>query len=230
MADAAFRYYGSLYYEVERGLELVQVGVMALPATLTMVAAVTIAGYIIRRTGTYGWANRLGWAFTTMGFGLLLLLHRHSSVVQMIFITFFSGLGLGLDIPGLSMTIQRAIHPSNKAHATTMNFVMRSTGQCLGVAIGGAIFSNSVTSRLDKLQSLEKINVNQLYRFIDTWRSDDGKVGPVIDAVTESLRHVWIFGCILAGLIFVLMSPIRYKRLPDFPPEGAEQEKEGELS
>lgn len=188
-----------------------------------MVAAVTIAGYMIRIRGTYGWANRLGWAFTTLGFGLLILLHRHSSVVQIICITFFPGLGLGLDLPGLSMTIQRSIHPDNKAHAMTMSFLMRSTGQCLGVAIGGAIFSNSITSRLDKIPSFEKINVNQLYRFIDTWRSNDEKVGPVIEAVTESLRHVWIFGCILAGLVLLLMGPLRYKQLPDVPRKGAEQ-------
>ncbi|KAI0125437.1 major facilitator superfamily domain-containing protein [Xylariales sp. AK1849] len=210
-------YYGSLFYEVVRGFKPLAVGLMALPATLTMVPTVVIAGWIIRTRGTYGWVNRIGWASTAMGFGLLTLFHRHSSVAHMVIVSLLPGFGLGLSALGSSMTIQRAIHPEHKARATAMCFLVRSTGQCLGVAIGGALFSNSVTSRLEEVQGVGDISVNELYLIVDAWRADDEKVRPVLEAMADSLRCVWIFGCTIAGLMLLLMGPIRYKPLPDIP-------------
>ena len=52
------------------------------------------------------------------------------------------GIGMGLLLPGMALTIQVSAHPKESAIAAAMFIFSRHLGQTVGLAIGGDIFQN----------------------------------------------------------------------------------------
>ncbi|KAI4724778.1 putative efflux pump antibiotic resistance protein [Aureobasidium sp. EXF-10728] len=149
-----FTIYATLYYLVlwllaVKEMSEIMAGVCTLPLGLTVVPISGITGGIITRIGTYQWAIWSGWVLATLGIGVLIQLHPAISTVAYVFMFICAGIGLGLLMNSLSAAVQAISPTKDIAYASSMFAFMRSLGLCLGVSIGGTIFQNLLSRRLE---------------------------------------------------------------------------------
>jgi hypothetical protein len=224
------RIYLAFFYRYIMALPTVYVAIRALPETLTFVPTLLVVALIIRRSKKYRWANIAGWSMTTLGFGLLYLMKRDQLDAELVLINIVPGVGLGLLFAGLAPTIQAAVNPTFRAHATSMAILMRSAGQALGVAIGGTIFDCHFRPAMNRLK------LGDAYELVDRLTHDraalnglsEGTRVVVLDQLEFSVRPIWLFGCVLAAVMTIAMSTLHLPPLNDSSTnELAEQESSG---
>jgi EmrB/QacA subfamily drug resistance transporter len=96
------------------------------------------AGKIYLRT-SFRTTALIGGAIAVLGTALLLLLGRHSSVLQVGATCFVIGIGMGLIAPPTLVAAQSSVGWSERGVVTGANLFSRSLGSAVGVAIFGAI-------------------------------------------------------------------------------------------
>jgi MFS family permease len=203
-------YYMALYYSGIRGESPLATGFLFVPTILAVALVALAVGYLVKKTGDYRAPMLLSWILLTIGFGLLCLLDEHSPKWQMILINILIGMQFGK----LAMTIPVAVQAStpkvDHTYAAAMQRVLQSGGQCLGIAIGTATFSNQLKYALRSLGGDERIVAQSLTKIIDALRTkantyEEGARDMVLmEAVTRSLRAVWVVACIFAALMMVI--------------------------
>lgn len=205
-------YYLPLYYQSAKHFSPILSGVAVLPQTFTVAPSSVIVGLLITRTGRYLPFILTGWALTTFGMGLLVLLKTETTTVSWIFLNLVSGLGLGILYPAMSFAIQAASTDADLPFAAAMFSFFRALGQAIGVAVGGSVFQNSMRKKL-AASSLAILRNNA-----DAYSRDASSLIEVVKqlplfseervvlvhAYVDSLRTVWIVMCALAGLALVL--------------------------
>ncbi|KAJ5834969.1 major facilitator superfamily domain-containing protein [Penicillium robsamsonii] len=193
-------YYLPLYYEAVKGYSPILSGVALFPETFTVAPSAMAVGIISSKTGRYRWAIWLGWAFSTIGCGLICLIKVNTSVPGWVFLNLVAGLGLGFLFPSLGFAIQASSTNENLATAVAMFSFFRALGQALGVAIGGAIFQNRMYENLLKypeftsLASEYSSDSAGLVQIIKGMPNDVHKLH-LQEAYTDSLRIVWAVCC-----------------------------------
>ena len=168
------------------------------PASIAVGIAISVTGY-------YRWALWSGWVLTTLGMGLLYLQDVHTPTVSWIFLNLVPGLGTGILFAGMGIAIPAAADPVDMAHAVAFFSFFRAFGQGIGVAIGGAIFTNQMRQQLEKYPLLAPLAAK--------YSSDAAGLVPVIKAMeagpakeqliqgyADSLKIVWITMCGLAAI------------------------------
>jgi len=125
-------------------------GTGLLPFAMTVVPVSGITGPLISRLGSYRWAIWLGWSFSVLGPGLLIILQVDTPPAAWVVIFMCAGAGQGLLLIGHSVAIQAACRAKDAAYAVSMYSYMRSLGLCLGVIIGGTVFQNFLRMRLER--------------------------------------------------------------------------------
>ncbi|RYP15354.1 hypothetical protein DL765_005745 [Monosporascus sp. GIB2] len=107
-------------------------------------------------TGHYRWALWSGWALTTFGCGLLVLLNvpARTDVAAWMFLSAVSGLGIGLLFPSITLALQASVPQDKISMAATLVLFFRNFGQAVGVAIGGSILDNRVSVELQQLTTM----------------------------------------------------------------------------
>ena len=202
-------YYQPLYFEAVKGYSPVIAGVSLFPTTFTVAPMAVVTGFLVTKFSAYRWAIWTGWAFTTLGVGLLVLLDVDTKIQQWIFIDLVSGIGLGILFPGLQFQVQAATANKDMAFAVGMFVFFRSFGQALGVAIGGVIFQNEMVKNLQiyptyaaRASELAKDSAALVEIIKQT--GDGVRKLELMTAYTESLRMVYIVMCALAGVCLVV--------------------------
>ncbi|KAK4502278.1 hypothetical protein PRZ48_005703 [Zasmidium cellare] len=186
-----------LYFQATKGASQMQTGVDLLPGTLTVAPAAIVTGRAITALGTYRWGIWVGWAVTTLGFGLQILLDVHTSTVAWVFITLWTGIGNGLLYPSLIYAIQAAIPDADQAYGVSLYNFFRGLGQTIGVAVGGAIFQNSIKQEIEKYPSITghaqewSKDASGLVQIIRTL-PHDGAREDLVQCYANALRVVWI--------------------------------------
>lgn len=181
-------------------------GVGLFPHTFTVAPSSVIVGVLIAKTGKYRWSVWSGWILTTTGMGLMILLTRSTSTVEWIFLNLVGGTGIGMLYSGMSFSIQAAASNADLPFAAAMFSFFRAFGQMLGVAIGGAVFQNEMTKKLQAYPELAPMaktyssDASALVQFIKNMTaSEDVAKTHLIEAYVDSLRVLWIVMCAFAG-------------------------------
>ncbi|CAL5867238.1 uncharacterized protein PFLUO_LOCUS1453 [Penicillium psychrofluorescens] len=206
-------YYMPLYYEAVKEYSPILSGVALFPETFTVAPSGLVIGILITVTGHYRWAIWLGWAVSTAGLGLMVLIKTTTSIPGWILLNIVPGLGLGVLFPSLGYAVQASSTPENLSIAVAMFSFFRALGQAIGVAVGGVVFQNRMRSNLMKYTALAPM--------ADAYSKDAAGLVQVIkamadgatktnlkEAYTDSLRTVWIVCCGISGvaLLFSLMT------------------------
>ncbi|EGO30980.1 hypothetical protein SERLADRAFT_432641 [Serpula lacrymans var. lacrymans S7.9] len=146
-AFTAGTFYLALYYQLVNGATPLQAGVQMLPyslgSSLASVPAAWFIGFCQKRTkDTSGqkWITCGGLIISTLGFGLMNLLHERSSHVSQAVYPLISGVGLGMLFHAPYQIFTRALKPSELATGTSAFFLVRFTGATVGLAVAGNIF------------------------------------------------------------------------------------------
>ncbi|ATY67439.1 MFS multidrug [Cordyceps militaris] len=208
----SFVYYMPEYFQAVKLYSPVISGVAALPQTVTIVPCAALVGIVVGLTGRYRWAVWAGWLLVSGGCGLLVLLDAHTSVAQWIFLQIVSGLGLGLLFPSLSLAVQASVPESTVSTAATLVLFFRSTGQALGVAVGGAILENQLRMRWENIpghashgSGSKPGDVMALASLLKQLPRDDGFAVQARDALAASFQVIWIAASALSGACFLAM-------------------------
>jgi len=155
------------------------------------------AGRVYLRIGIRSTAL-IGAAVVLVGAGLLLLLDRDSSVLQVAVSAFVIGLGMGFTAPPTLIAAQSAVGWQQRGVVTGSNMFFRSAGSAVGVAVFGAV-----------------VNATLGRSGVDTDR-----VAPSL--LTTAVQHVFLGTAVLAGALVVAVLLMPRPRRQAATPEPAE--------
>lgn len=167
-----------------------------------------IVGVVTSNTGRYRWAIWGGWAFTTLGFGLLCLLNPKTSIPAFVFLNVPVAIGTGSCFISMSLGIQAAGRPQDAGHCVTFYSFIRVFGQSLGVAVGGVIFQNQIRRQASKYPLLAPF-AGQFSQDATAVVSMIKQMGPglkktqLIQAYADSLKIIWVVMAALSGAVLV---------------------------
>ncbi|KAI0188074.1 major facilitator superfamily domain-containing protein [Astrocystis sublimbata] len=204
----ALLYFLPLYFEALKGFDPILSGVALFPATLTVAPFSIVAGVVITKRGEYRWVTWIGWAISTLGLGVMILLDVGTSDVRWFFITFTVGIGLGLLYTSLAIINQAAATEETLTFAIAMFIFFRMLGQCLGVAISGVTFQNQIRTNLLHTQTLAdradeySRDASSIVQIIHTMPAGLGKT-ELLRSYAHSLQTVWIVMAALSGVAFI---------------------------
>ena len=123
-------------------------GVILIPFSLGWVAAATVTGQLISRTGRYRPFPLVGSVFILAGLALLALLDAGWSPGSVAAILVVIGLGMGMTFQPYVIATQNAVQVSNLGIATATIQFFRSMGGSLAVAALGTLLANRLATEL----------------------------------------------------------------------------------
>ena len=126
----------------------------------TVVPTSIVISICLTRLGHYRWAIWFGFSLATLANGLLILLDDQISTAGWASILVFLGIGQGAILMSLVVCIQATCSNDDVAYAAASYTFFRSFGMCIGVAVGGTVFQNSMTYHLKDLGLSEDVAKN----------------------------------------------------------------------
>ncbi len=137
-----------LFLQIATGSTPTGSGLQLIPLTLGIVAASTLAGRYMGKTGKYKILPIIGTGLLTLGMASLTQLTRDTGFALFSAQLVLVGLGMGCIFPVLTTAVQNAVPRESLGTATAAGILLRQSGGALGVAAFGAIFSARLLSGL----------------------------------------------------------------------------------
>lgn len=137
-----------LYLQIAEGSTPTGSGLQLIPLTLGIVAASTLAGRYMSKTGKYKILPILGTGLLTLGMISLTQLGAGTGMALFSAQLVLVGLGMGCIFPVLTTAVQNAVPRQTLGTATAAGVLLRQSGGALGVAAFGALFSARLISGL----------------------------------------------------------------------------------
>ncbi|KAF8253207.1 MFS general substrate transporter [Wilcoxina mikolae CBS 423.85] len=205
----ALLYYISFFLSSVKSLSPTMTGVGLFPTTCGLLPSSLIVGILISRIGRFRWAIWTGWVVTILATGLLILWGTTTSTASWVLILLLLGLGHGLLLNSLNVSVQAIARTEDVAHATAMYTFLRSFGMCLGVAIGSAVFQNVLDASL-AAKGLPEGIAKDATGFLSVLKGmEEGKKKhDILEAYAEAFRGLFrvltgisVVGGLAAGLV-----------------------------
>ena len=139
--------YLTLYLQTLLGLSPLQTGVRFLPVTVVAFVVAAISGNLSARVPV---RLLLAGGLLLVGVGLLLMrgLTANSHWTALLAGFLLGGAGIGLINPALASTAIGVVAPQRSGMASGINSTFRQAGIATGIAVLGAIFESSISSKL----------------------------------------------------------------------------------
>jgi hypothetical protein len=144
-------YYVPFYFSSIKFDPPTQTGLNIFPVTCLLLPGSIIISLITTRTGRYRWAIWGGWVVTTIGCGLFVLLDADTTTPVWAIILAIFGIGHGILLTSVNVGIQAVSRVEDAGRAAAMYAFMRTLGMSIGVAVGGTVFQNVMSNKLDEL-------------------------------------------------------------------------------
>jgi len=141
----AFQFLG-LYVQTALDASATVSGVISTPQSLGVLLTSIIGGQVITRTGHYKWQTTFGTVLIAISLAMLTRLSIDTRLWQISAIMVLLGLGFGLVLPTMSLVVQNAVSYQYIGVASSSSQFFRQMGSVLGIAIFGAILSNTYHS------------------------------------------------------------------------------------
>lgn len=135
----------------------------------------------------------------------MILFDVDTSTACWVVVTLIMGCGTGMLATGLMFAIQAATHPVDQAYAVSLFTFFRAAGQCIGVAVGGTIFQNSIKYRIGLHPSIAEYagewskDATALVERLKIMPDGEGKED-LVQSYADALKSVWILACALSGV------------------------------
>ena len=137
-----------LYLQIAKGSSPTGSGLQLIPLTLGIVAASTLAGQYMGRTGKYKILPIIGSSLLSVGMLALTQLTRDTAILPFSLVLVTVGLGMGCIFPVVTTAVQNAVPRQTLGTATAAGILLRQCGGALGVAAFGALFNARLMSGL----------------------------------------------------------------------------------
>lgn len=137
-----------LYLQLARGYSPLMSGLLLAPMTIGVVAATTVSGTTMRKTGRYRRLVIGGMAVLTPAATGFWLMGVATPLPLFLTILVAYGFGLGLMFPVLTTAVQNAVPRAQLGTATAAGVMFRQIGGSLAVAVFGAILAANMGATL----------------------------------------------------------------------------------
>jgi hypothetical protein len=124
-------YYLPTYFQIVKGASAIHSGVLILPLVLVQTTCAFTSGWLVSKTGDYWWNLVIGFAFWTIGLGLMGSTNENSSDGVLAGYQVIIGVGAGQTFQTSLMAIQAAVSRKDMATVTGMRNFMRMLGPWL---------------------------------------------------------------------------------------------------
>lgn len=177
-----------------------------MPITGALLPSSVIVGRLMAKFGHFRWAVWSGWAITTTGTGLLILLDADLKAQGWALIFVVVGLGHGFVLMSLNVAIQAMADIRYVADAAAMYTFSRTFGMCIGVAIGGTVFQNRLSEHLSDRQLPTAVakNAEGFSERLKELPRSSTEYQEYISAYAEGFRNVFQVLTAVAGLAGLL--------------------------
>jgi predicted MFS family arabinose efflux permease len=139
-----------MYLNAVKSLTPIMTGTALLAATVSLIPASVISGILVTKSGQLRWFIVAGWALTILATGLLSLCDRQIPTIEWACFLIIIGAGHGILVVGHVYAAQANVAPEDATNATAFCCFSRSIGFCAGVAVGGTIFQNILSLKLQE--------------------------------------------------------------------------------
>jgi EmrB/QacA subfamily drug resistance transporter len=140
--------YIPLFMQGVLGISATGSGAILTPMMLSLVAASTIGGQIISRTGRYKWASISGLTLLTLGMWLQTRMTLETTNAEAVRNMIVLGLGTGLAMPTFTLAVQNSVPPREIGAVTAAVQFFRSIGSTIGVAVMGTLLTTGLNAGL----------------------------------------------------------------------------------
>ncbi|KAJ4291343.1 hypothetical protein N0V88_006351 [Collariella sp. IMI 366227] len=144
-------YYVPFYFTSVKFRAPTQSGIDILPVTCLLLPGSIVVSLITARIGRYRWAIWSGWVITSIGCGLFQLLDIDTTVAVWSLVFAVFGVGQGMLLTSVNIGVQAVSRVEDAGRAAAMYAFMRTLGMSIGVAVGGTVFQNVMSNKLDGL-------------------------------------------------------------------------------
>ncbi|KAK3646026.1 hypothetical protein LTR22_014461 [Elasticomyces elasticus] len=197
-------YFMPLYFQAVKGQSSIMSAVDLFPGTFTVAPAAIVVGILISKFGIWS-----GWTLVLIGMATRVVLHVHASTATWVIVNLISGIGLGMLIPSLTFAVQAAVPNKDQAYGVSLFTFFRAFGQCVGVAIGGAIFQNSMKREISRHASIaehasewsaEASSLVQVIKHMEHGVARDD----LLESFANALIVVWMVMVALSAVALIL--------------------------
>lgn len=136
------------FLQMSSGTSAAESGLLMLPMMAGLMLTSIWSGIAISKTGKYKLYPIFGTLLTAAAMLAMTTLSATTPIWLICVYLFFFGAGLGLIMQVIVLVVQNAVPAEMVGTATSTNNYFREVGAALGVAIFGAIFTNSLSSKL----------------------------------------------------------------------------------
>lgn len=143
-------YYLPVYFSAVLNMKPTDIGKRLLPNFFSVAFGSLGAGYYMKRTGKYYWFVIFFCAIAVLGQFQIFLINPTISTWRQYILTIIPGFGTSVLITVALLAMIAAVPHKHQAATTSISYAFRSTGSTLGVAIGGAIFRQSLSELLNR--------------------------------------------------------------------------------
>ncbi|KAI0394403.1 major facilitator superfamily domain-containing protein [Xylariaceae sp. FL0594] len=137
-----FLFFLPVYFQAVALYSSSRAGYSLLPQSLAGIPGAAISAIALSIWGKFKPIHFTGFAFTTLGMGLLSLLSETTTIAERAVFQIIGALGIGIIIDTLLPAFQAPVSESELAAATATWSFVRAFGSIWGVAIPAAVFSN----------------------------------------------------------------------------------------
>ena len=199
-------YYIPFYLESVKNYSPTVTGLAVMPLTGALLPTSVIIGRLMTRFGKFRWAVWLGWLFTILSTGLLILLGTDTQTYAWVLIFLVVGLGRGLVLMSLNFSIQAMADVKDVAYAAAMYTFQRTFGMCIGVAVGGAVFQNQLRTHLSNLRLPASVanNAESFVQVLKTLPQQSTEHVAFTEAYSQAFANVFEVLTGIAGLAGIL--------------------------
>jgi EmrB/QacA subfamily drug resistance transporter len=207
-----------LYLQVVKGVSPTVSGLELLPLMVGVLAMSIGSGRIISAIGRYKMFPIIGMVLTLAAFSLLSLIKVDTSYARLAGEFVLLGAGLGSIMQVLVLAIQNSVAYTDMGVGTSSNTFFRSMGSSLGVAVFGAIATNSLTAYIrghlpagpQQQQVLDALNKQTSA----TRAHAPAAIQQLVDAAwVHSIAHTFLWTLPLAAIGLLLAFMLPEKRL-----------------
>ncbi len=135
------------------GISATNSGFILMPMMIGLIAASTISGQIISRTGRYKIVTVAGMIISVIGMFLFTQLRVDMTQAGLTLRMVVLGLGLGTTMPVFTIAVQSAFAIERLGEVTAGSQLFRSIGGTVGTAVLGGIMNSQLATRLTNVQN-----------------------------------------------------------------------------
>lgn len=217
-------YHLVLFWEGIRQKSTVEVGKMLLCVTLTYPAAYASTGIAIKRWGQIKYATAVGATLSTLGLGLMQLMTERAPQAALIVICVCAGVGCGILAPAMVNAVIATTDSQWHPHAMATRTLLYTAGQCVGVSLGLAIFTNAFRTRFEAHDGDDAAGAAVVREVLGSPQELVSKLrqlrrlspgGELVRMVVGALRAVWAFACVIAGVTGAAAIFMRFPNLAE---------------